>query len=172
MLGYARRDPEKDGVWYIGFAHHPPDTITFLHELIHVAGGDELPAYNYAVLLYYAIHRNLPPFNLLDLLKLDLETVNNVLNRLYGFRGIEEYFEVTGVIPADTVEVDYITGKVKLREDVPEHAVVQNFIVEIAGGISVWYQFEATNKCESIECRIFEEIAKQLSSKPLQNSVL
>jgi len=59
--------------------------------------------------------------------------VNNVLNKLYGFRGIEEYFEVVGVIPADTAEVDYITGKVKLREDVPEHAVVQNFIVEIAG---------------------------------------
>ncbi|MEM1759492.1 MAG: hypothetical protein QXU26_02125 [Thermofilaceae archaeon] len=159
-------------MWYIAFAHHPPDTTTFLHELIHVAGGDELPAYNYAVLLYYAIRRNLPPFNLLDLLKLDLKTVNEVLSRLYGLRGVEEYFEITGVIPAGAVEVDYITGKVKLREDVPEHVVVQNFIVEIAGGISIWYELGAPSECETVECRVFEEIAKQLSSKPLQNSAL
>ena len=98
--------------------------------------------------------------------------MNNVLNKLYGFRGIEEYFEVVGVIPFNTVEVDYITGKVKLREDVPEHAVVQNFIVEIAGGISVWYELGAPSECETVECGVFEEIAKQLSSKPLQNYAL
>jgi len=66
VLGYTRRDNEKENVWYIGFKHHPPDKITFLHELIHVAGGDELSSYNYAILLYYAIQKNLPPFNLLD----------------------------------------------------------------------------------------------------------
>ncbi|MEM1731555.1 MAG: hypothetical protein QXY26_10600 [Ignisphaera sp.] len=163
-LGYTRRDPEKDDVWYIGFAHHPPDDITFLHELIHVAGGDELSAYNYSLLLYYAIHRDLPPFNLLDLLKLDLKTVNNVLNKLYGFRGIEEYFEVVGILPTEIAKFDYINGKIKLKEDVEEFIIVQNFIAEIAGGISVWYQLEKTNKCESIECRIFEEIAKHLSN--------
>ncbi|MEM2388725.1 MAG: hypothetical protein QW215_00620 [Ignisphaera sp.] len=162
VLGYARKDQEKD-VWYIGFAHHPPDTITFLHELIHVAGGDELSAYNYAVLLYYAIRRDLPRFNILDLLKLDLKTINKVMNDLFGFKGIEEYFEFTGVLPSHIADFDYVTGKVKLKEDVDEDIIVQTFIAEMAGGISVWFEFDAPSKCETIDCRIFEEIAKQLS---------
>ncbi|MEM1842687.1 MAG: hypothetical protein QXL19_09960, partial [Ignisphaera sp.] len=135
--------------------------ITFLHELIHVAGGEELSAYNYAILLYHAIHRDLPPFNLLDLLNIDLETLNNVLNR-HGFRDIEDYYEVMGIIP---IEVEDLTSvRIKIRRDVSEQMIVQNFLVNISSGIAYWYEFESLGECQSIECRIFEDLAKHLAS--------
>lgn len=164
VLGYTRRDNEKENVWYIGFKHHPPDKITFLHELIHVAGGDELSSYNYAILLYYAIQKNLPPFNLLDLVKIDLETLNKVMNKC-GFKNIEDFFEFMGILPTTICYFDYLSGRIRLRKDVDEFIIVQNTIAEISGGLAVWYEFMSSGECQLIECRVFEELAKYLANK-------
>lgn len=162
VLGFARRDEDNPSVVYVGFREHPPDDTTLAHELIHAAGGEELPAYNYSVFLLYTIEKRLPPFDLLELLRVDLATVERVLKRL-GFGGLEDYFTVVGVIPSDIAELDLVEWRVRLRRDVPEHVVVQTFLAEIAGGLGVMLELGHVEGC--LECVVFEEIAKEIAGR-------
>jgi len=94
VFGYVKvRDTELS----ISFRQNPPDILTFLHEVIHLAGGGEVEAYNYVTFLRYAVENDLPPFDLFKLSELKREDVEEVL-REFGIDSIEEYFKLEGIL--------------------------------------------------------------------------
>ncbi|MEM1679528.1 MAG: hypothetical protein QXD20_09905 [Ignisphaera sp.] len=156
------RDLEKENVWYVGFSNDPPTPVELLQVLIHVESGDKMLARHFSYLLLYAINKNLPSFNLLDLLDIDLETINKVLEKLYKLKSVEDYFTLLGLVRLEIAYLDHFTMTVKLKEDVPENVVVRVFLEKIADSISIWYD-PVENECISIGCTIFEKLASILS---------
>lgn len=131
---------EDKGKWYLAFRFNPPDEYTFLHELIHVAGGKEIEAYNYVSLLYYSIEKNLPEYNLLDFQNITLEEINEVLRGMgiKGVNSVEDYFNITGIIPVMFMDLDILPDgrKVfKVKEGVDPRDLAQHFLAEISSGI-------------------------------------
>ncbi|MEM1913967.1 MAG: hypothetical protein QW067_12575, partial [Thermofilaceae archaeon] len=133
------RDLEKENVWYVGFGEDPPTPVELLQALIHVETGDRRLARSFSYLLLYSINKNLPSFDLLDLLDVDLETVNTVLRKLYGIKSVEDYFTLVGVVPLEIAYLDHSTMTVKLKKGTPEDVAVRVFLEEIANSVSMWY---------------------------------
>ncbi|MEM4844674.1 MAG: hypothetical protein QXU08_09745 [Ignisphaera sp.] len=158
------RDLIEEDVWYVGFSEDPPTPIALLQALIYIETGDRKLAQSFSYLILYAINKNLPPFNLLDLFSLDLKTINKVLEKLYRFKSVEDYFTFIGLVPLEIAHLDHDTMTVKLNKDIPEDMIVRVFIEEMASSVSMCYKPEK-NKCIAIECPIFEELALTLSKR-------
>jgi hypothetical protein len=122
-------------IWYIYFRNHPPDAYTLFHELIHLAGGTELPAYNYTSILIYCIENNVEPFNLLDLLHVKLSDIINILKK-HGFTSLTEYYTFRGIMPSSFEIITTKTGvEFKQKEEFTEEAIVQEFLAELSAAI-------------------------------------
>lgn len=144
-----------DGRLAVSFRRVPPDRYTFLHEVIHLAGGGEIPAWNYVAMLDVALKENLPPFNLLDLEKLTLEDVEEVL-REFGLNSVKDYFNAFGVIPVAIMDFDERKREFRLREGVPPGVIVQTFLAEVSGALDYggW-----------LETQIFKRLAEKLAQR-------
>jgi hypothetical protein len=122
-------------IWYIYFRNNPPDAYTLFHELIHLAGGTELPAYNYTSILIYCIENNVEPFNLLDLLHVKLSDIINILKK-HGFTSLTEYYTFRGIMPSSFEIITTKTGvEFKQKEEFTEEAIVQEFLAELSAAI-------------------------------------
>ncbi|MCS7136926.1 MAG: hypothetical protein NZ941_00980 [Candidatus Caldarchaeum sp.] len=151
VLAYAC--PRGERTWAVAFRDDPPDALTLLHELVHVAGGDELMAYNYAHFILHAIENNMPCFNVFDLLELKLDDINDVLKE-FAIENVIEYFALVGVIPTAIAEVEFERGgfALKLKRGVSEAEVVQTFLAELATALSF----------EPLARRIFARLVERL----------
>lgn len=82
----------------VSFRYVPPDEVTFVHEMIHCAGGNEFDAYNLTELLLTAIEEDWPPFDALKLMDIPLDEIEKVIRKLYDM-SIDEFFDFQGIIP-------------------------------------------------------------------------
>ena len=142
-----------DGKLYVSFREHIPSIFVILHEFIHLAGGGEWEAYNYLPALWYAIRTEMPPFNLLKLREVDMETLDMISRRLFGVPVLKLVVDYMAVIPPCTelyTDGDII---VKFREGLSEHEKAQCLLAVIISGLETgnW-----------IAIRFFEELVKML----------
>ena len=135
VLGFAYYDKLKKR-WCIGFRKDPPSINTLLHELIHVAGGDEIEAYDLTPVLIIAIKHDFPPANIFKLFDLSVSDINSILREL-GINSIEEYYKLRGVIPTSYEFIEDPSQGLILRprKGMSEKDIVICFICEIAGGL-------------------------------------
>ena len=119
---------KEGGKWYVSFkSFHGPDMCTVLHELVHVAGGGEVEAYNYVYALMYAINNDLPPFDLLKLRHVRLKELESISKKLFGI-SLPELFVARGIIP-------YCINMDGSWKELPEDAIVECVLAEIFSGL-------------------------------------
>lgn len=121
----------------MSFREHIPSTLVFLHELIHLAGGGELEAYNYLPALWYAVRVGLPPFDLLSLREVDIETLDRITNDLFGMPTLDLLVKFAGVIPSMCVDVATAGGTLqfKWREDLDDREKGQCLLAQVLRGL-------------------------------------
>jgi len=76
---------------------------TFVHELLHIAGGDEIVAYDITpIILFLWENRGDPTLprkiRIRDILKVPKSKLDEIVQK-HGFKDINEYFRIMGVIP-------------------------------------------------------------------------
>jgi hypothetical protein len=138
----------------IWFREEPPHPVVFAHELIHIADKkvdrerrsrlEEVYASNLADLVVLLANLDIkPPANPLRLFEdVDLEDVADAMRRYLKLQGsdrevIEQYCELTGIIPpiAEKIAVkddDIINYRVKIKDEVPDEAVIHTIITMLA----------------------------------------
>lgn len=158
MYYHYKMDRTPQEIYYIGFQNDPPEITTLLHELIHVAGGCEITAHNYVGILKYAIENDLPPFPLLRLPDLKLETIEETLREL-GINSIDEYYDIKGIIPpTHEPEITPNGLKIKRKEGVDERMLVEVFLIELSSALD-WSEYNP------LETKIIEKLAEKLGKR-------
>ena len=129
-------------------------TTTLLHELIHCAGGDEISAYNLVSALAYAIHSDLPGFDLLRLFSLSPEDIDMAARATTGM-GIWEIFRIEGTIPfcAKLVFDERQGLKLEPKPEMKKEDLTICLVTEIVAGIGH----------NTVMRRVFEKILEYLA---------
>jgi len=123
------------------FRDIPPSEYDFAHELIHLCikpddVHEEIYGYNLAPIILFAVKEegleNIDPFKLFELTE---QEINNIL-RKYGFKDIDDFYRVQGVIPYthELKETEQGLEFVR-RPEYTEKDHVITFIAELSGGI-------------------------------------
>ncbi|MEM4619545.1 MAG: hypothetical protein QW607_04970 [Desulfurococcaceae archaeon] len=162
------RDLEKEDTWYIEFNEDPPEPSTLIQAFIYIETGDKGLAEDLTHILLYAIVKDLPSFNLIDLLNINLETINTVLYRCCKIKSFEDYLTLKGKVHRSICYLDHDTMTIKLKENAPIDEIARILLKEINDSIAFWYN-PSRNECISIECLIFEELASILSKHNTSN---
>jgi len=123
------------------FRYIPPSPVTFAHELIHLCKrkaedvSEEVYGYNFAELIVFMADEGIKA-NPFDLVRLSENQVNAVL-REFGYKDIDEYYHIYGIIPL-THDLRFIEGKgleVIRRKGVSERDIVLWFLTELVDGL-------------------------------------
>lgn len=112
---------QRNGHPVVAFADDPPSRYVLLHEAIHLAGGDEVEASNYAPILEAVIRLELPRMDLLFALRRfehDPLLLDSLLRRIPWLREprLDELYQQWGIIPSGS-------------------SPAGNLLAEIAGGL-------------------------------------
>lgn len=94
-----------DGGRLVIFREDPPDINTFLHELVHLAGGGEEEAYTLTLLLRLCAEKGVTA-DLMRLMNLTFEQLDKLVEEVTGLKGLEEWYALRGVIHPGVVELD------------------------------------------------------------------
>ncbi|MEM1672826.1 MAG: hypothetical protein QXT86_12330 [Archaeoglobaceae archaeon] len=162
------RDLEKEDTWYIEFNEDPPEHSTLIQAFIYIETGDKSLAEDLTYILLYAIAKDLPPFNLTDLLNINLKTINTALYRCCKVKSFEDYLSLKGKVHWSISYLDLETMTIKLKENASVDEIVRILLKDINDSIAFWYN-PSRNECISIECLIFEELASILSKRSTSN---
>ncbi|MEM3974899.1 MAG: hypothetical protein QW320_11075 [Ignisphaera sp.] len=144
------------------FREIPPPLYVFIHELIHLCRKppivhEEVYASNLVELVAFCAEKRIRcnPFSLFEL---SVEDVVSVL-RKHGFRSIEEYYSIFGIIPFNYEVVFDETGKMisikpsaaLLKHPERDRLIVETFVSELIAGIPYYAE-------NSVELRILMDL--------------
>ena len=115
----------------VAFFHLNPSD--FVHELLHIAGGDEIEAYDITPIILFLWENKDDPrlpekIKIRDILKIPKAELEKIAQK-HGFKSIKEYFQITGVLP-------YIyDANFELMEGYTEEDEAFVFIMEVSADL-------------------------------------
>ncbi|MFA4805203.1 hypothetical protein [Pyrococcus kukulkanii] len=144
----------------IAFRYTRPSLIDFIHELIHLAGGDEVYAADISPIILFAFKNRNKIKTPIDIMKIfdafTLEDLNKIVQK-YGLKDIKDYYRVSGVVP-----YLYDPNYNRLPEYTEKDEVFA-FILEVSAGAPYGYIHE------KLMIDVLNELAERTGNAPSES---